>query len=82
MRALDRLKASGNTLFVVEHDLDLIRHADWIVDVGPAAGEQGGLVLYSGPLEGLRNAESSQTRSHLFSDVSPRRTELRKPKGG
>ena len=38
LRALDRLKASGNSLFVVEHDLDVIRHADWIVDVGPGAG--------------------------------------------
>ena len=66
LRALDRLKASGNSLFVVEHDLDVIRHADWIVDVGPAAGEQGGLVLYSGPPEGLRDVEASQTRRHLF----------------
>ena len=53
LRALDRLKASGNSLFVVEHELDVIRHADWIVDVGPAAGENGGQILYSGPLEGL-----------------------------
>ena len=50
--ALDRLKASGNSLFVVEHELDVIRHADWIVDVGPGAGEQGGQVLYSGPPDG------------------------------
>ena len=57
LRALDRLKASGNSLFVVEHELDVIRHADWIVDVGPAAGEQGGEVLYSGPPEGLRAGE-------------------------
>jgi excinuclease ABC subunit A len=42
LAALDRLKASGNSLFVVEHELDVIRRADWIVDVGPAAGEQGG----------------------------------------
>lgn len=49
LRALDRLKASGNSLFVVEHELDVIRHADWIVDVGPLAGEQGGKILYSGP---------------------------------
>jgi excinuclease ABC subunit A len=41
LRALDRLKASGNSLFVVEHELDVIRHADWIVDVGPGAGEAG-----------------------------------------
>ena len=40
--ALDGLKASGNSLFVVEHEIDVIRHADWIVDVGPAAGEHGG----------------------------------------
>ena len=38
LTALERLKASGNSLFVVEHELDVIRHADWIVDVGPAAG--------------------------------------------
>jgi excinuclease ABC subunit A len=38
LRALDRLKAAGNSLFVVEHEMDVIRHADWIVDVGPAAG--------------------------------------------
>src|SRR5665213_2692121 len=64
--ALDRLKASGNSLFVVEHDLDVIRRADWIVDVGPAAGEKGGHVLYSGPPPGLEHIEASQTRRHLF----------------
>jgi excinuclease ABC subunit A len=64
--ALDRLKASGNSLFVVEHDLDVIRRADWIVDVGPAAGEHGGFVLYSGPPEGLARVEQSQTRRYLF----------------
>ena len=42
LRALVRLKASGNTIFVVEHELDVVRHADWIVDVGPAAGVHGG----------------------------------------
>src|SRR5690349_24654955 len=52
LAALDRLKASGNSLFVVEHDLDVIRHADWVVDIGPEAGEHGGEVLYSGPLPG------------------------------
>lgn len=70
LRALDRLKQSGNSLFVVEHELDVIRHADWIVDVGPAAGEQGGRILYSGPLNGLRHVEESETRHHLFADHS------------
>jgi excinuclease ABC subunit A len=66
LTALDRLKASGNSLFVVEHELDVIRHADWIVDVGPAAGEHGGEILYSGPPAGLQGVEASQTRRHLF----------------
>ncbi len=77
LRALDNLKASGNSLFVVEHDLDVIRRADWIVDVGPAAGEKGGYVLYSGPPAGLEAVEASQTRRHLFADSSatlPHRT--------
>ena len=68
LNALERLKASGNSLFVVEHDLDVIRRADWIVDVGPAAGEGGGRILYSGPPEGLREVKQSQTRVHLFAD--------------
>src|SRR5215203_1811973 len=66
LRALDRLKGSGNSLFVVEHELDVIRRADWIVDVGPAAGQHGGEILYSGPPEGLRTVEHSETRRYLF----------------
>jgi excinuclease ABC subunit A len=66
LKALDRLKTSGNSLFVVEHDLDIIRHADWIVDIGPQAGEQGGRVLYSGSLAGLKRVAESETRKHLF----------------
>jgi excinuclease ABC subunit A len=80
LRALDRLKASGNSIFVVEHDLDVIRRADWIVDVGPAAGEQGGFVLYSGPPEGLRGIEASQTRRHLFCDAPLPRRRPRTPR--
>jgi excinuclease ABC subunit A len=66
LRALDRLKAAGNSLFVVEHELDVVRHADWIVDVGPGAGEQGGEVLYSGPPPGLSDVSASLTRNYLF----------------
>lgn len=66
LRALDKLKASGNSLFVVEHEIDVIRHADWIVDVGPAAGEKGGEVLYSGPLEGLNGVKGSKTAQFIF----------------
>jgi excinuclease ABC subunit A len=75
LRALDRLKAAGNSLFVVEHELDVIRHADWIVDVGPGAGEQGGEILYSGALSGLARVSSSHTRRYLFAQGNkPART--------
>ncbi|ABF43772.1 excinuclease ABC, A subunit [Candidatus Koribacter versatilis Ellin345] len=66
LRALDKLKASGNSLFVVEHELDVVRHADWIVDVGPAAGVHGGEVLFSGTPDDLRSVAKSQTRRYLF----------------
>ncbi|GAC1415386.1 MAG: excinuclease ABC subunit UvrA [Candidatus Velthaea sp.] len=81
LTALDRLKASGNSLFVVEHDLDVIRHADWIVDVGPDAGEAGGFILYSGPPAGLAHVASSHTRLHLFGKTDLPERELRAPTG-
>jgi excinuclease ABC subunit A len=81
LRSLDRLKASGNSLFVVEHEIDIIRHADWIVDVGPAAGELGGRVLYSGPPEGLKDVETSITRHYIFNDKKNIPTDKLEPKG-
>jgi excinuclease ABC subunit A len=81
LRALDALKASGNSLFVVEHELDVVRRADWIVDVGPRAGEHGGQVLYSGPLEGLRGVASSHTARYLFREQPPRCPEPLEPQG-
>jgi excinuclease ABC subunit A len=66
LQALDRLKTAGNSLFVVEHELDVVRHADWIVDVGPGAGEHGGEILYSGQLSGLAEVQRSRTRRYLF----------------
>jgi excinuclease ABC subunit A len=81
LNALGQLKASGNSQFVVEHNLDVIRHADWIVDVGPGAGEQGGSVIYSGPPEGLSQVEASQTRRFLFGENSLPPRKVRPPKG-
>lgn len=69
--ALQRLKAAGNSLFVVEHDLDTMRRADWLIDVGPGAGERGGRVLYSGPPAGLEQITESQTRAYLFAEQAP-----------
>lgn len=77
--ALEQLKAAGNTLFVVEHDLDLMHRADWLVDVGPGAGQHGGHVLYSGPPDGLRGVERSQTRRHLFAARKLRHGVMRTP---
>ncbi|MFC6663269.1 hypothetical protein [Deinococcus multiflagellatus] len=79
--ALDRLKAAGNSLFVVEHDLDVVRRADWLVDVGPGAGEQGGEILYSGPPSGLQAVAASQTARYLFAAPQPARPEARAPSG-
>jgi len=79
LAALDQLKQAGNSLFVVEHELDVIRHADWIVDVGPAAGEHGGEILYSGPPKGLASIEASHTRKFLFTEFKLPPHEPRKP---
>ncbi|TLU99579.1 excinuclease ABC subunit A, partial [Dyadobacter luticola] len=80
LRALDRLKAAGNSLFVVEHEVEIIRHADWVVDVGPGAGEKGGEILYSGPLPGLEKIDKSVTRRYLF-NVDQNQKSERQAKG-
>jgi excinuclease ABC subunit A len=79
--ALDALKRSGNSLFVVEHELDVVRRADWIVDVGPGAGENGGEILYSGPPSGLESVAASQTRRYLFPAKISKPPTPREPKG-
>ena len=71
LTALAALKKAGNSLFVVEHNLAVVRQADWLVDVGPAAGRHGGRVLYSGPPAGLRDVPASVTRRYLFADGPP-----------
>ena len=81
LRALEGLKSVGNSLFVVEHEMDVVRRADWIVDVGPAAGERGGEILYSGPIEGLRRVATSETRRHLFAEDDGVPSRLRAPAG-
>ncbi|BBZ26509.1 excinuclease ABC subunit A [Mycolicibacterium madagascariense] len=78
---LDRLRRAGNSLFVVEHDMDVVRRADWVVDVGPGAGELGGEVLYSGPVAGLADVPASVTRSYLFDEQPPAARAPRVAKG-
>ncbi|MGZ7087191.1 MAG: excinuclease ABC subunit UvrA, partial [Ilumatobacteraceae bacterium] len=60
-----RLRDLGNTVLVVEHDEDTIREADWIVDIGPGAGEHGGDVVYSGPVKGITKVKESITGQYL-----------------
>src|ERR671917_467392 len=65
---LERLRELGNTLLVVEHDEDTIRHADWVIDIGPAAGEHGGRLIHSGPLPELMENHRSVTAAYLRGD--------------
>lgn len=81
LTVLARLKAAGNSVFVVEHHLDVVRGADWLVDVGPRAGEHGGRVLHSGPVAELAGVAESATARFLF-DRSPAPVrEVRPPRG-
>ncbi|BCB83454.1 hypothetical protein Psuf_007670 [Phytohabitans suffuscus] len=65
IETLVRLKDLGNTLIVVEHDEDTIRTADWVVDIGPGAGEHGGHIVHSGSVDGLLKNKESITGAYL-----------------
>ncbi|MEU4501781.1 excinuclease ABC subunit UvrA [Streptomyces sp. NPDC024089] len=78
---LGRLKEAGNSVFVVEHQMDVVRRADWLVDVGPLAGEHGGRVLHSGPPAGLAEVTESATRRFLFDEEPVPVREVRAPSG-
>lgn len=81
LKMLEQLKESGNSLFVVEHEIDVVKKADWIVDMGPGAGEGGGDLLYSGSLEGFRTAKNSITRQYLFENKAKKKRAPRKSVG-
>lgn len=65
IRVLHQLRDLGNTVIVVEHDEDIMRAADWIIDVGPEAGRLGGRIIYNGPAQSLNNAHTCET-SHTL----------------
>ena len=65
IETLVRLKDLGNTLIVVEHDEDTIKTADWVVDIGPGAGEHGGQVVHSGTVKQLLKHRDSETGLYL-----------------
>jgi excinuclease UvrABC ATPase subunit len=62
---LDRLVESGRTVIVIEHNLDVVVRADWVIDLGPGAGRDGGRVIFEGPPSELIRAEESLTGEHL-----------------
>jgi excinuclease ABC subunit A len=80
LESLQQLQAGGNSLFVIEHDLEVMHRAQWLVEVGPGAGSGGGRIVYSGPPEGLREVEESITRRYLFAEVTPVRRAVRTPR--
>ncbi|HSW64307.1 MAG TPA: excinuclease ABC subunit UvrA [Dissulfurispiraceae bacterium] len=65
MNIVRRLISGGNTVVIIEHNLDVVRKADWIVDLGPAGGEQGGMIIFEGPPSELIHAEGSVSGQHL-----------------
>jgi len=62
---LQRLRDQGNTIVVIEHNLDVIKTADWIVDMGPEGGNRGGTIVCSGPPERVASTPESHTGSYL-----------------
>lgn len=79
MQALIQLKNSGNSIYIVEHDLETMRRADWLIDVGPGAGQHGGEIIYSGPPAGLQKISASQTARYLFEAQSISSHSYREP---
>jgi excinuclease UvrABC ATPase subunit len=65
LEMLDRLVDGGNSVLVIEHDLDVMRRADWIIDIGPEGGSRGGEIVFAGPPAALLDAPSSLTGEYL-----------------
>jgi excinuclease ABC subunit A len=65
IQVLDRLVDAGNTVVVIEHHLDVIKRADWVIDLGPEAGHAGGSIVAMGPPETIAAAAQSHTGRYL-----------------
>ena len=79
--AFDMLVEAGNSVFLVEHNPRVIKHADWVVDIGPNAGLNGGELVYSGPVDALEKASNSITSQYLFNNALALKHHNRAPKG-
>jgi excinuclease ABC subunit A len=65
LQQLHRLVAAGHTVVVVEHDLDVIATADWVIDLGPGGGDEGGRIVAAGPPAAIARAKGSATAPYL-----------------
>ena len=65
MKILLELRNQGNTVVVIEHNIDVMRCADWIIDLGPGGGDKGGNLVCEGPVEAIRNCPASITGKFL-----------------
>jgi excinuclease ABC subunit A len=65
LKAFDALLAKGHSVVVVEHNMDVIRSADWVIDLGPEAGDGGGNLVFAGTPEALKDCKDSQTAKYL-----------------
>jgi excinuclease ABC subunit A len=68
LAAFNALITQGHSVLVIEHNMDVIKSADWVIDLGPEAGDKGGYLVYSGPPDGLKNAKDSVTGKFMPSD--------------
>ena len=68
LKSFDALLAKGHSIVVVEHNMEVIRSADWIIDLGPEAGDQGGNLVFSGTPEKLVSCKDSHTAFYLLKD--------------
>ena len=71
LAVINRIVDNGNTVIVIEHNLDIIKNADWIIDMGPEGGHKGGLILFEGPPQELLNVETSYTAQYLRREQQP-----------
>jgi len=79
LRVLQKLVDAGNTVVIIEHHLDVVKNADWVIDLGPGAGDKGGYIVANGTPEEIAGEEASST-GHYLKRVLPERAEKKKKK--
>jgi len=76
LKVLQRLVDYGNTVIVIEHHLDVVKNADWVIDLGPGAGDEGGYLVDAGTPEGLTQNDASSTGQYLRGILSTQREKV------